>query len=138
MRDARLSQEQAVFDHFHRHSAPVTHVNIEQQPNDAADAARLHGEIRDKALKEAEGAIIRRLGAHNEVLVASARSALSMCDMTTHVRALFTLNGKQYRVEVTEPQSLDGKTLEVIAQRIMVEIMRQLERRPFQPNEHLP
>lgn len=127
-----------MFDRYHYQPPSVTHVNIKQQPNDATDAARLHGEIRDKALKEAEGAIIRRLGAHNEVLVASASSAVSMCYMTTQVRALFTLNGKQYRVEVTEPQSLDRKTLEVIAERIMVEIMRQLERpaaQPAQPGE---
>lgn len=124
-----------MFDDMHYHAPPVTHIKIEQQPNDAADAARLHGEIRDKALKEAEGAIIRRLGAHNEVLVASASSAVSLRDMTTQVRALFTLNGKQYRVEVTEPQNLDRKTLEVIAERIMLDILRQLERRPSRPGE---
>jgi len=124
-----------MFDHFHRHSAPVTHVKIEQQPNDAADAARLHGEIRAKAIKEVEGAVIAHLGAHNEFTVVKAHSEISMYDMHTHVRALFTLNGRQYSIEVSESDLLDRKIMDVIAGSVTSEIMKQLARPAPQSNE---
>jgi hypothetical protein len=117
-----------MFDSY-RHQDGDTHVTIKQQPNDAADAARLHGEIRDKAIAEANSAIVERLGAHNEFIVAKVRHEVHLGSLDKHVRAIFTINGKPYDVSVTVPEELSREIRRVIAVALLEEIMRGLERR---------
>ena len=118
-----------MFNSFHRHESPITNVHIKQQPNDAADAARLHGEIRAKAITEANDAIIDRLGAFNEFKIVKTASEVRIENATLHVRALFRLNGQQYEVEASESESLKDEVMRNIAVKLVTEIMRQLERR---------
>lgn len=90
-----------MFDTFVR--APDVHhhnnVKIVQKPHDAADAARLYGEIADRAEKAIAGAAIERLGANNEVKIVKVATFSSIATCITRVRVLFSVNGYQYDFE---------------------------------------
>lgn len=107
-----------------------TYVNIKQQPNDAADAARLHGEIRAKAEAEAARAIIDHFGAHNEIrVVKTSRQYAPACD--EHItRALFTINGRVYDVNVAVESHLRDRVERSTAEAITLEILRQFRTKP--------
>lgn len=109
--------------------APDTYINVKQQPNDAADAARLHQEIRDRAQSEARTAILDRLGADNEIRVVKTHGERSFERMDIRVRALFRINGVAYQVDITEDDArgLDDAIRERIAHLIMMDIMRMLK-----------
>lgn len=84
-----------MFDrHFHSRHVNTT-VNVDQQPHDAADAARLFGEIKKEAEKAAESSIrLKDNGFESQIQI--HRNAMDL-DTTTHIH--FSLNGKKMKVE---------------------------------------
>ncbi|ARO29931.1 hypothetical protein NXC14_CH01981 [Rhizobium sp. NXC14] len=79
------------------------HMTINQQPNDAADAARLYGELQDKAgdsIKE----IIGHQVADTKVEFVTLDTCRDVLHFKDHVRMVFKINGKTFetRVEIDE------------------------------------
>lgn len=111
-----------MFDRYHR-STPEVHVHnrIESKPHDPADAARLYGELKEKAEAEVADATVQRLGAHNEVRIVSAQPRYD----TGNVRVLFDLNGVKFDFEVGRAEVQD-RVFEVIAKTVALALLRQL------------
>lgn len=113
-----------MFDRYTRQGD--THVRITQQPNDAADAARLHGEIRAKAEAEALRATINALGVRNHFKFATVASEYAAASGQHHTRAIFQLNGVDYDVRVTVEQNLHERIKQTIALALMEKIVESL------------
>ena len=80
----------------------TTNVTVKQQPNDAADAARLYGECKAKAEQEVANATIVKFGAHNELTGVKVDSMRSFIDNKVHVRLLFAINGEKFDIQVED------------------------------------
>jgi hypothetical protein len=91
---------------------PAVHIDVKQQPNDAVDAARLYGELRERAEAEVRHATIERLGAKNLVTVAKVRREQLFETDQVRVRVLFSINGTPFDFEAEENS---GVTRDVIA-----------------------
>jgi len=74
-------------------------VNINQQPNDAADSARLYGELKSAAEEEVASATINKFGAYNEVEVVRVDTWEDYSIQKKHYRFLFKVNGKTYDIK---------------------------------------
>ena len=74
-------------------------VNIKQQPNDAADSARLYGELKRAAEEEVASATINKFGAYNEVEVVRVNTWEDYGLGKKHYRFLFKVNGKTYDIK---------------------------------------
>ena len=113
-------------EHRHFHSSPVN-VSIKQQPNDAADAARLYGELEAKATAAIAGATIETLGAHNEIKFLSINSYQEPMWMTLKVRLVFSINGKQYDI-ITEnnPDSIREQVYGAIMSQVFDQCVKAL------------
>lgn len=79
-------------------SPPAVHVNIQQQPNDAADAARLYGECMGKAMLEVANATVVKLGAHNEMTAVKITKIRDFADDKLYARLLFKVNGELFDI----------------------------------------
>ena len=110
-----------MFDRYTRHGD--TYVDIKQQPNDAADAARLYGEIRRRAEAEAVKAIIERTGAHNEIAFARIDSWISHATDETMVWLLFSINGRPYEIR-TAVSRARPEVAEAIGDAIAAKVVR--------------
>ncbi len=77
-------------------------INVKQQPNDAADAARLYGECKAKAEAEVANATIAKFGARNELTGIVVREQVTFHDRQQHVRLLFSLNGEKFDIWVKD------------------------------------
>ena len=106
-----------------RPQPPSVNVRVEQKPHDAADAARLYGECEVKARQAVADAVVRELGANNEVRVVIAQRERSVADQDERIRVIFTLNNQRYDFKST----VDGLSRDV-AREIGLEILRQVER----------
>jgi len=92
-----------MFDRLHLHEGGRTTVNntFKMLPHDTADAARLYGEVREKASEELAGAVAVDLGADNEVRVVRA-DAMRVWDPAkgpnTQMRIIYKINGRLHDV----------------------------------------
>jgi hypothetical protein len=91
-----------MFDRSTYITPPSVNINVKQQPNDAADAARLYGECKAKAEKEVAEATIVKFGAHNELTGVKVDSMRSFIDNKVHVRLLFKINGETFDIHVED------------------------------------
>ncbi len=80
------------------YSTSNVHVDVKQQPNDAADSARLYGELRDKANKEIASATVEHMGANNEVVVLQCAHAKDYMLGRHKTRLIFKVNGELYDI----------------------------------------
>lgn len=114
-----------------------TYVTVNQQPHDAADAARLHGEIRAKAEAEATRAIIQRTGAKNEVVIARIDTEASVASCERMARVLFSINGVPYDL-TTKADDFGGRrrVAEAIGELIAAKVARAVMGLPA--NEEAP
>ncbi|CDN47556.1 hypothetical protein [Neorhizobium galegae] len=122
-----------MFDRSYRggdHYSSSTH--IKQQPHDAADAARLYGEVEAKAEAKVKRVVHEQLDSIKAEFVKlhAERSVLHFKD---NFLVLFKVNGKgmEARVEVEEMEKVRGERGEIvvyrkIAEGITEEILRQL------------
>lgn len=76
------------------------HVTINQQPHDAADAARLYGEIEEKAKLRLRDFVTAKL-APTEIEATVYRQEYLAGDMATLYYIAFRLNGKPHGIEIT-------------------------------------
>lgn len=100
---------------FHHHT---TNVNIRQLPHDTADAARLYGEMRDKAEREVANATVERLGAGNLLKIVSVIQHGNLETSTRIVRVLFTLNGELHSVRVSHDEDARRVLAQSIANKV--------------------
>lgn len=109
--------------------APDVHVHndIKQLPHDTADAARLYGEMRDRAEREVANALVDHLGADNEITVVRIESMVSMERGGPVTRLLFKINGYMHDVTVQPDRSeLEKQAYNSVADTIAREILRHL------------
>jgi hypothetical protein len=111
-----------MLDRYHCDGDSHTYVNIKQQPNDAADAARLHGEMRVKATEEIASATVNHLGANNEVVFLRADVYPCVQTFNTKVRLLFKINGHLYDI-VTENDEM--KIRNAVCENVLASVMSQ-------------
>ena len=103
--------------------APEVHIHNETKPHDAADAARLYGQLREKAEAEVADATIERFGAHNEIRVVATESRF----MTDQVRVLFTINDVKFDFAI-DRASIAAKFYSIAAAAIAGELTKQFLR----------
>lgn len=85
----------------HRTRNPIVvepRIEIHQKPNDAADAARLYGEMQDKARAE----IVQSIRVGDSVFECVVQQWRDEMADATHWRAVFSLNGKKMEARFTE------------------------------------
>jgi hypothetical protein len=102
-------------------------VHVEQKPHDPADAARLYGELEQRATDAVANATVERLGACIEVVVVKVVSKTSMEDLRkrVRVRVLFKVNGVLHDIE-TSSDELERKIVETIAIQLVSCVMRSI------------
>jgi hypothetical protein len=83
----------------HHHS----HTTIKQQPHDAADAARLFGELKDKAEKAVTDLVHHRLS-ENELTFVTYTQNLSAEAFEPTYHVALKINGVPYNIRVTYDQ----------------------------------
>ena len=105
-----------------------SHVTIHQQPNDAADAARLYGELEDKAAKSIKDAVFTRVEPIGVELVAYARD-LNPASLGETYHVAFMVNDAKYevRVDVSEYVKIrDGNYFDFVEKHVIPAISREL------------
>jgi hypothetical protein len=91
------------------------HVRVEQQPNDAADAARLYGELLAKARAEVSRQVAVEFS--NALVVLAASTEINVVNDDRLVRVLFSLNGDKYDIHLTI-DSMDVRSREDAVARV--------------------
>lgn len=71
-------------------------LRVEQKPLDAADAARLYGELKRRAEDEVANAVLQKFGAYNELRAVVVESHVNLATDTVSARVIFDLNGHRY------------------------------------------
>lgn len=99
--------------------APIVHVHNETKPHDAADAARLYGELKVKAEKEVAEATVTRFGANNELSAVVIHSEYDFSRDQPMARVLFRLNGVLHDLKL-EPE------MDAIRDRLYYEVAMKL------------
>lgn len=110
----------------HKHESN-TEVHVEVKAADAADAARLYGELLEKAKTEAGKAAVVRLGAANEVRFLKASGERMLENDRVRLRLLFSVNGRHYDIEVEEdaaPRQVAAALLQSILHKFFAELGR--------------
>lgn len=74
------------------------HTTVNQQPNDAADSARLLGELEDKAKDKVLGLI--HTEADNQFRIVAYEHMKDYAHPSDRYRVAFTINGHQYTVKI--------------------------------------
>lgn len=115
-----------MFDRYTREGD--THVNVKQLPHDTADAARLHGEIEERARARMANAAIYALGANNELKVIKVAPAYSCANDQHLIRVVFDLNGTQHDFEV-RPDDVSRRAYAEIAALVFDAVVRTLEKK---------
>ncbi len=112
----------------HEHEGDRVTVNIKQQPNDAADAARLYGECEEKARKAIVGAEVDRLGANNELIVLRVGSEVNLGADTQRARIIFKLNGVLHDMDVPiDRVAMVERAYDVVGQKLFEAITKTLQ-----------
>lgn len=116
-----------MFDKYLMTPRPDVHVHnrIEQKPHDPADAARLYGELEQRATDAVASATVERLGANNELIVVKIEPWGNYADMSYHVRVLFKLNGVLHGVEA-KTDEWRQKVGEEVARQLVASVMRSI------------
>lgn len=91
-----------MWDHYTvtPNGTPDVHVTIKQQPNDAADAARLYGELVSKAEAEVAQATLEKFGVNNTLHVMCVDTQRNYMDEKQLFRFLFKLNDQVHDIAV--------------------------------------
>lgn len=97
---------------------------IEMKPHDAVDAARLYGELEEKAKKAVAGATIAHLGANNEIKIVKAATHYDFLEQITYLRILFSVNGVDHDIEV---RADDTDVARAVNKVVAYELFKQLE-----------
>ncbi len=75
------------------------HNHIEVNEMKPHEAARLYGELKEKAEKEVISAALEKAGAHNEVKVLRFSSEPDYASADHKVHMVFTVNGQEYKLD---------------------------------------
>lgn len=109
------------YPQFHHHDGD-THVTVKQQPNDAADAARLHGEIEQKAIELVEKNKI----SHNLKSIDAEFISYDLEPMMMGQRLAFRVNGRLVRVTVQEHEKFPEAFVNALARELLSDALRVL------------
>lgn len=110
--------------------APSVHVHNETKPHDPADAARLYGELLEKARKEVAEATVARFGADNELTALVVHTDYDyLLDQPT-ARVLFRLNGSLYDLKLKpDPDAVAAGLYREVAIKLVETILQQMNLR---------
>ncbi len=116
-----------MFDRTFIDARPIEHhTTVNQLPHDAADAARLYGEMVKKAEDQVRTAILDRFGANNELRIVKVASDTSLATMEQRTRVLFRLAGQEYDLYVETDSLARDKVLELIGNAVAAEVVARL------------
>lgn len=107
---------------------PVFHTTrVEQKPHDPADAARLYGELLDKARAEIRSILTEELPESGVTLCSMRMDRIAM-DMKDVIEISFKLNGRQIRatheIGPGDPSKGDvDKIMQSVAESVAAEVM---------------
>ncbi len=119
-----------MFDKYHIDLPDVHHhTTIEQLPHDTADAARLYGEMVEKARSEVRNATLEAFGANNELKIIRLASEFLVFSDTHRTRCIFSINGYEYDVCVSDFPDAKNKMIEKIAHHVAAEVASTLAKR---------
>jgi hypothetical protein len=124
-----------MFDAYHRY-AHNTSVTLNQQPNDAADAARLYGELEKKAQDNIVSAIARPLTGINAEF-AEVETYYAPYERERHVRIIFKLNGQPVETRVKfddyqiERNKRDPAIYKAIAEAVTDSVMNRISMQTY-------
>jgi hypothetical protein len=110
-------------------STPDVHVHnrIEVKNPSAADAARLHGEIREKAVAEIAAATVEHLGAGNEVVFLKCETMKDFMVGHTKCRLVFKINGQLYDlISDVNPYKIQENVYGAIIQEVMEQAIQKM------------
>lgn len=103
---------------------PAPRVTVNQQPHDAADAARLYGEIEDKAIEQIRHRVVESIPSIGVEYV-RYEMALFPQDMKRKFFIAFRINGQDFTVKVSASDYEDPQAhLTIIANAIAQQIMQ--------------
>lgn len=105
-----------------------TRIDVEMLPHDAADAARLYGEMVERARKEVVGATIHEAGAEIRVVMKKVSTETSFVDCDTSIRVLFSVNGVDYDIKTTQ-DTMDKDVYSKIGAALLEQVARALQQR---------
>lgn len=99
-----------------------THTSVTQQPHDAADAARLYGELEGKAEAKVKSVVHHQLESIRAEFV-TLHAHRSVLDFKDHFHVAFKVNGKgmEARVEIDEMEKRNDRPGELLAYRKIAE-----------------
>lgn len=116
-----------MFDRVDRsHKDGDTVINVKQQPNDSADAARLYGEMVAKAQDEVARVAVEKFGAFNELTVLAIAPERSFETEKMRVRLLFKLNGHMYDFWVDDADMVRDQAMSVVAQALVSQVLNKI------------
>lgn len=106
------------------------HTKVEQKPHDAAEAARLYGELKAKAEADVANATVTRFGADNELTAVVVESRHDYLNDQPMARVLFRLNGALYDLTLKpDRQAVADGFLQEVATKLVGAIMGEMSRR---------
>lgn len=113
-----------MFDTHIQEGNKNTHVT--QLPHDTADAARLYGELKDRAEREVAKATIERFGVNNHLVVLRVTCERSFESNQTHTRVLFKVNEELCDIRVTQDVDIHGVVKKAIANEVALKVYEAL------------
>lgn len=105
---------------------PVVNVTVNTPPADAADAARLYGELAEKARAAVMRGVVQELGTDLKVRVIKCAREGNFDTNEETVRWVFAVNGAPFEIELTDDH---GKVLDIMSRAIAVELLNALTQR---------
>lgn len=110
-------------------SSPEIHVHNESKPHDAADAARLYGQLKDKAEKAVASATVERFGADNELSAVVVHADKDYLRDKVRTRVIFRLNGTLHDLRLESDANAVAMGLnQEVAWKLVESIVGQLRR----------
>jgi len=110
--------------HFHDKRTHITN-HFKMQPHDAADAARLYGEVEKKAQENISSAAVKNFGVNNEVKVLEVATYRDPINQNTKMRLIFAINGTKHDV-MLDAQDVMHFTYETIAHELFAQLVKKL------------
>lgn len=105
-----------------------TRIDVEMLPHDTADAARLYGEMTEKARKEVVGATIHEAGANIRVVMKRLDTETNFANYDTNIRVLFSVNGEDYDIKTTQ-DAMNKDVYRKIGEALIEQVARALQQK---------
>jgi hypothetical protein len=115
-----------MFDRSNYTKEGALHIDVKQLPHDTADAARLYGEMVNRAERQVLDATVTHFGAFNELTVIKIGAERSVETDTQRVRLIFKLNGNLYDFWLDDSDKGAEESLTIVARHLVSQVLNKL------------